>query len=126
MYILSIPRISSSEMLFSERFIVPFTILGLAVFLITSGCSSISFIIKCSYPPFSAAFSSHVTFVISFSMGSPYESVTVTPSRVSTASSPSDSLNTRRVYFKIAVTSDAIKFSPSPIPIMRGLSLQIA
>ena len=50
----------------------------------------------------------------------PSKSVIVTPSRVTATISPSSTKMTLRVSDRIAVTSDATKFSPSPSPTTSG------
>ena len=68
--ILSIFCISSSVIFSSSITISQPLMRGEKVSVIAFGCSYISFSIKCSYPPFSAASTSHSIWVDSFSIGS--------------------------------------------------------
>ncbi len=75
---------------------------------------------KCLNPPFSACTADHVIVLGSRTCGLPSKSVIVTPFCVTVTSSPSSTKITLRVSLKIAVTSDATKFSSSPIPTTSG------
>ena len=70
-YICEIFLISSSESSTADKSSFPSFNTELSVSAIAFGCSWISFIIKCSYPPFSAASASHLISTSSFSISSP-------------------------------------------------------
>jgi hypothetical protein len=84
------------------------------------GCSWISFSMKCLKPPFSACIADQVMILGSRFFSRPSKSVIVTASLVRVISSPSSTKMILRVSDRIAVTSEAMKFSPSPRPMTIG------
>ena len=84
------------------------------------GCSKISLSMKCLYPPFSAMMGSHRMCEIWRFTGRPSKSPSRTPAGVSTAMSPSPRKNMSRVWLRMAGTSEATKYSLSPMPITTG------
>lgn len=93
---------------------------------IAFGCSYISFSIKCSYPPFSAALASHsiCSGVFSISSSSTLKNC-IESFSIRTISSFSIKY-TSLVYFSTAGTSDAITHPFSVSPTINGLSFRTA
>jgi hypothetical protein len=75
---------------------------------------------KCLKPPFSACIADQVMILGSRCLGRPSKSVIATASLVIVISSPSSMKRILRVSARIAVTSEAMKFSPSPRPMTIG------
>ena len=95
--------------------------------LIQSGCSNISFNMKCGYPPFSSCprFISTVRTSGFWSTLSRLTTSNVLSLRI-TAISPSCRYTTLSVYSTIGVASEARKNSSFPIPTTSGLLLRAA
>ena len=127
MYTLFILSKSSLVIFISSNLILPFSSnLLINVSSTPFGCSYISFVIKQSYPPFDAASISQFISFIFFSTTFLFSSniVTFGPC-ICTYSSFSKKI-TSLVYFNMAGISDAMKFSSSPTPTIRGLSFLTA
>ena len=89
-----------------------------------SGCSNISFSMKCSKPPFSIAPMSQSTSCTSRESGALSSERMSTPSGVMRATSPSLRYMTCRVYATMADTSLATTVFLSPTPMTSGLPLR--
>jgi hypothetical protein len=83
-------------------------------------CSWISFNMKCLNPAFSAETALQVISLASRVTLRPSRSVSSTPLRRTSAISPSSRNNMRLVCMRMAGTSEAMKFSPSPRPSTSG------
>ena len=121
-----IALISSSVIFSSSITTLPSCNLGFKVSATAFGCSYTSFNIKCSYPPFSAASTSHSICVDSFVSSSSYILKNFIESSFITAISSLSIKYTSLVYFNTAGTSDAIKLPSWLFPTINGLSLRTA